>query len=348
MTRPGMSERELSAPRFLLIADGETEVERSLIADLAAASKLTLARTLEEILNAGREKWDLVMVDDEKLGDFSRHMPAQFPETPVVAIGTVSDDGVVQRFLEWGFAGYIPRTYSRDLMVLVLKLIRGGTRYRPYFGSPSTSASRLPRGSHADKSSLADFGLTQRQSEVMNLAATGLTNREIANRLGIAEGTVKLHMGEVFRALSVENRSEAIVVAMRLQNVKSSPPSETGNGKVQVGWLLPHVSHLHLKKGSRLFDKGDLSDAAYYIGRGTIELTEIAVRMEAGEFFGEIGIFSPSRKRSCSARCLSDVELFKLDADKVRRLHFLNPQFAVSVVHLIASRLRADQERMRQ
>jgi DNA-binding NarL/FixJ family response regulator len=343
--QPRIARSELVAPRFLLIADSDSKFERALIAESDTTSHIGQARTLEDVLNACRERWDLVVVDHEKLGDSSILMPAQFPETPVVAIGGLSDDLAVQRFLDWGFAGYIPKTYSQALMVQVLKLIRGGICYRPHFGNHSTGERGSAIGSVAGKSSLTDLGLTQRQTEVLSLAATGMTNRDIANKLGITEGTVKLHMGEVFRSLKVENRSEAIVVAMRLQSVQPGQIQSAGNGKVEVSWLLPHVSHIHLDRGYILFQKDDLSDAAYYIGRGTIELTEIGVRLAAGEFFGEIGIFSPGGKRSCSARCLSDVELFRLDADNVRRLHFLNPQFAVSVTHLIASRLRADQER---
>ena len=68
--------------------------------------------------------------------------------------------------------------------------------------------------------------------------------------------------------------------------------------------------------------------------------------MNSGAVFGEIGIFSPSHERTCTARCVTDVDLFTLTSDQVKRLYLLNPQFALYVVHLIAKRLMADQSRI--
>ena len=112
-----------------------------------------------------------------------------------------------------------------------------------------------------------------------------------------------------------------------------------------LDWLLPHVTHRHVRKGEVIFRKGDPSRELYYIQRGTVELQEIGVELGAREIFGEIGVFSPEHIRTCTALCKTDVELFCLDSEQVKSIYYLNPQFALHVVQLIAQRLLADQLR---
>jgi two-component system, NarL family, nitrate/nitrite response regulator NarL len=339
------SESAGASARFLLVADTEESNASRLLRDLDAEATVAQVRTLADVLRVGRENWSLVLMEHDCFGDSAVHLPAQFPDTPVVALGSASDEATMQRFLDWGFCGYLPSSYPNDLKLQVLRLVRGGTRYRPHQENPPHPAAP-PIAEPGTKKSLIDYGLTPRQAEVLSLATLGRTNLEIARKLGIAEGTVKLHMRDVYRALEVENRSEAIVVAMRMEKVSLQQMRSAETGQLEVSWLIPHMAHLHMGQGELLFHKDDRSDAAYYLGRGKIELVEIGVQLGAGDFFGEIGIFSPGQKRSCSAKCVTDVELFRLEADKVRRMYFLNPQFALYVVHLIAGRLRADQERL--
>jgi DNA-binding NarL/FixJ family response regulator len=59
------------------------------------------------------------------------------------------------------------------------------------------------------------FGLTTAQARVLDLLASGKTNREIADLLGLSEGTVKVHVTAIFRALGVSNRAQALVVMSR-------------------------------------------------------------------------------------------------------------------------------------
>ena len=59
------------------------------------------------------------------------------------------------------------------------------------------------------------YGLTTAQARVLELLANGSTNREIADSLGLSEGTVKVHMTAIFRALGVVNRAQALVAIAR-------------------------------------------------------------------------------------------------------------------------------------
>ena len=61
----------------------------------------------------------------------------------------------------------------------------------------------------------AEFGLTERQAEVLGLMASGKSNREIAALLGLSEGTVKIHLTAIFKVLGVTSRTQAMVVVAR-------------------------------------------------------------------------------------------------------------------------------------
>ena len=87
-----------------------------------------------------------------------------------------------------------------------LRLVLAGGTYVP---------PRLSAASAAPPPGAADAGLTPRQWEVVKLLARGLPNKAIANTLGVTEGTVKVHLIAVFRALGVRNRTAAVIAARR-------------------------------------------------------------------------------------------------------------------------------------
>lgn len=76
----------------------------------------------------------------------------------------------------------------------------------------------LDQGSAADKRTdrLNKNGLTARQMQTLQLLAEGLSNKEISQRMNLAEGTVKIHTAAVYQALRVSSRMEAVSTARRL------------------------------------------------------------------------------------------------------------------------------------
>jgi CRP-like cAMP-binding protein len=76
-----------------------------------------------------------------------------------------------------------------------------------------------------------------------------------------------------------------------------------------------------------------------------VSLPEVGEKIERGGVFGEIGIFAPERSRTSSARCETEVDLFSLSGDQVRRTYFANPRFAFFMITLVAARLMADLRR---
>lgn len=294
---------------------------------------------------------DLALVDADSGSalSFIELCVDRYPRAPVVALGTSLDGVFIDKVLEAGALGYLPKNYSEPVITGVLQLVLSGTSYRPrtttQSKAPLMATSPAPDTTPASVEQMREFGLSERQMEVLSLAAQGKSNQSIAKHLGIAEGTVKLHMSAIFKALNVENRSEAVLVASRMSSVNFRQIKEAEDGNLDLDWLLPHMTHRRLRKDEIVFRKGDQGRQLYYLQRGTIRLLEIRTDIASGTLFGEIGIFSPTHERTCTAVCASDVDLFTLTDTQVKRLYFLNPRFAMYVIHLITTHLTADRQR---
>ncbi len=329
-----------------------TDALRSLLSGLAPDSTIELTDDLSA-LPAIAQSPDLVIVDLDHaapdLDNVARTILERLPGTRFAALGSREDDAFIERVFAAGAIGYIPKSHSEAVTRGVLTLLLGGGTYRPYLrrAGPARPADRPTDGvpSAQPAGSLHEFGLTDRQIEVLSLAAQGKSNLAIAKHLGITEGTVKLHMSAIFKALGVQNRSEAVLLASRLPSVNFRQIRIGEGGALDVDWLLPHMSHQHLPRQTILFRKGDQGAELCYLQRGSIRLEEFNLQLDSGAVFGEIGLFSPSHERTCTAVCATDVDLFTLTSDQVKRLYLLNPQFALFVVHLIARRLMADRSR---
>jgi DNA-binding NarL/FixJ family response regulator len=146
---------------------------------------------------------DLVLLDlelpDRSGLDALRELRRRFPEVPVAILSAEHDPRVIERALADGACGFIPKASSgADLREALLRILAGEV----YVPHDALLAPALPAASP-----LRD--LTERQREVLPLMARGLTNREIANVLGIAEGTVKNHVAAILERLEIANRTEA-------------------------------------------------------------------------------------------------------------------------------------------
>ncbi len=97
----------------------------------------------------------------------------------------------------------LPRSCSCDELLKVMRQI-------PPVTAPTTGGGLSGSGMPACESIAR--ALSRRQRQIMAMVAEGLANKEIAHRLGIAEGTVKAHIHAVFRALGVRNRTQAVVL----------------------------------------------------------------------------------------------------------------------------------------
>lgn len=126
------------------------------------------------------------------------------PEARVLVLTTYDGDEDVFRALKAGACGYLLKDAATEELVGAIRTLAGGGRH-----IPSTIAQRL-----ADRA-MAGPSLSEREIEVLRLVAAGMTNKEIASQLFIAEGTVKTHLNSIHEKLGVRDRTEAVMLAVR-------------------------------------------------------------------------------------------------------------------------------------
>ncbi|MGA7438374.1 MAG: response regulator transcription factor [Luteibacter sp.] len=141
---------------------------------------------------------------------------------PVIVLSGTEDPAAIRHVLDLGVQGYIPKSSPPDVILNAVRLVVGGGIYVPPEAMKAASASPMvPAFATAGgdglttKERLATV-LTDRQIDVLKLLAKGRPNKLIARELGISEGTVKIHLAAIFRALHVRNRLEALVAAQHL------------------------------------------------------------------------------------------------------------------------------------
>jgi DNA-binding NarL/FixJ family response regulator len=137
------------------------------------------------------------------------------PTVPIVVLSGSEASEHVKRAMDNGAVGYIPKTCSSHEMLAALHIVLQGDVYIPpkLLGKLEVSSLSLGAGSDNDTISTP---LTPRQLEVLELMVRGLPNKSIANTLNVAEGTVKLHVAAIMRALGARNRTQAVTEATRL------------------------------------------------------------------------------------------------------------------------------------
>ena len=113
-------------------------------------------------------------------------------------------------------------------------------------------------------------------------------------------------------------------------------------------WLRPYMRSRRYRAGQTVFTSGDKADRLYFLASGELQLPEVGRHLRAGQMFGEIAFFAPDRRRSSSARCLTDCTLMSIDEDTFKQLVYQNPDFGLEVVRLIAGRLTDDIRRLQQ
>lgn len=136
------------------------------------------------------------------------------PELPVIVLSSSENPSDVKRVLSAGALGYIPKSASAQTVLSALQLVLTGNIYVPPLLARAAESLAIEQ-STALTAPLPP--LTERQIEVLKQVRDGHSNKEISNRLGIAEKTVKAHVAAIFRTLKVVNRTQAANAARELQ-----------------------------------------------------------------------------------------------------------------------------------
>jgi CRP/FNR family cyclic AMP-dependent transcriptional regulator len=139
------------------------------------------------------------------------------------------------------------------------------------------------------------------------------------------------------------NLYRAVEMTRLLQRVRRA-----ARGDLSLDWLKPYMKTERHRAGYVLFRKGDEADRLYLILQGEIRLEESGTRLDAGQIFGEIGLFSPDQQRTQTAVCANTVELMWIGEGELAQLCYQNPGMAFHLLRLITARLTANIARLQE
>ena len=140
-------------------------------------------------------------------------MRRQAPDVPVVVVTASEDPRHVRRAMEMGARGYITKTGSSESMLDGLRVVLAGGIYV----SPQlTLAMPEPEQQSTAAAAAVLAQLTPRQVDVLAMLRKGKSNKEIGRELNLAEITVKMHVTAILKALGVQNRTQAAIMAEQL------------------------------------------------------------------------------------------------------------------------------------
>ncbi len=169
-----------------------------------------------------KKPFDLIITDLAMPGanfmDALTKVHSILKDTPIIVISAVFGKQIVQKTFEIGVSGYISKSSSNDLLLSAIHLVMAGGLYIPRDLLEEATVSPEMQ-TLKDLSSLSnnesERKLTNRQIDVLRCLAKGMQNKNIAYELGLTEGTVKVHITVLLKALGVSNRTAAIMEAVK-------------------------------------------------------------------------------------------------------------------------------------
>ena len=235
IARRGQDTHEGAAVKVLIADDHRLIIEgvKLKLAELDPAVESVVAMNLEELdrmVATHADSLDLALVDITMPGTQGHQhvtrLRAQAPALPVIVLSGSEDVDLMRSLMEIGVLGFIPKAYSPEVMLSAIRLVMAGGVYIPPLLLANAQAQGWQPSEAAAPAADPARGiaglrklLTERQIDVMRLLSQGKPNKLIARDLGISEGTVKIHLAAIFRALNVRNRVEAVVASRKLQGL---------------------------------------------------------------------------------------------------------------------------------
>jgi two-component system nitrate/nitrite response regulator NarL len=153
-------------------------------------------------------------------------------DTKIVMLTVSEDDEHLFESIKAGANGYLLKNVRPEVLFEDLRgVMRGEAPIAPGIANKLLEALRtggVPTGRRSDEDDLAEEQLTPRETEILELVAEGLSNKEIAARLTITEGTVKNHVHNALERLHLSNRTQAAAYVVR--HGHRVPPSRDATG----------------------------------------------------------------------------------------------------------------------
>ena len=190
--------------------------------EVAAASSGASARAMLQ----ADSTFDLVLLDlhlgDADGFDLLTEFRGAYPGLPVVVVSASDRTSDVIRAIDLGAMGFVPKRASNETLVDALRQVISGGVYVPPLSMGSTlagAAGSVQQEANAagfQTASLAQLGLTQRQTQVLALLLQGQPNKLIARELELSVETIKDHVASVLRILRVSSRTQAVIAVSQM------------------------------------------------------------------------------------------------------------------------------------
>lgn len=201
----------MPAPINIMIADDHPVVREGLAALLGSDPDITVVAQAKN----GREAIELFLKHRPDIGLVDLNMPEidgvdaiiairrELPNARLIVLTTFDSVEDIYRCMRAGAKAYLMKDVPRDELIACLRAVaHGQTVMSPLMTAKLIERMNLP-------------ALTPRELEVLGFLATGDSNKEIANTLCVAEGTIKTHIVAILRKLDATDRTQAVTIALK-------------------------------------------------------------------------------------------------------------------------------------
>jgi len=219
-TRTGSLLKVLVADGHWIVRMGLKEVFRQLDGDFQIIEASDCDNVLS-LIEQGDEL-DLVVIDLRLPGgdgfDLLRSVKNDLPDVPVVIVSASENRSDILRAVDLGALGYVPKSADGDDFKKALDLVLAGEVSLPrrLLEKPTERqpSARATAWSDAEQAQM-EARLTNRQRQIYGLLSQGLTNADIAGRLGLSVNTVRVHIHGILQRLQLDNRMQVVLRAAR-------------------------------------------------------------------------------------------------------------------------------------
>lgn len=172
------------------------------------------------LLDSGEDDYDLCLLDLmlpnlNGMGCLGV-LRKRFPAMPVVIISALDDPDTIARAMRAGASGFVSKSSPGEALLTALRKVLAGEVYLP----PELQTELIAPQKRREQSLEDKYHLTTAQMRVLEPLIQGKTNRQISELLGLTEGTVKIHVSAILKALGVSNRSQALLEVKQHKSIR--------------------------------------------------------------------------------------------------------------------------------
>ena len=211
-------------PDTIIIADDHPLFRQALLTTLKpkfAKAKWLEAQTIEAQLQQLQSypNADLLLLDLNIPGGHGFNnlvnVRKQFPQIPVIMISAHEDNETIAKAIEFGAAGFIPKSTPIDTIYsAIIDVLQGNVWLPGQYKKPSFGEEHIDIAERVNS-------LTQQQHKILMMFGEGMLNKQIAYDLHVSEATIKAHATAIFKKLNVRNRTQAVIAISQLDLIET-------------------------------------------------------------------------------------------------------------------------------